>query len=535
MKPILTLLGMILFCLNICMAQELRFSTISNLKYEIEFSSNIESSVQANPIIFPLGKRINPPLTKFQPNFNRYSVDTEKPKTIKVASGTSISIPTNAFLDENGFPVKGKVDLFYKELNSAQAILLSGIPMDSKEGQLQSAAMFEIRATLNGEAVFPNPNAPIEILFPATPIGPDFSFYNYDEEKGEWTNEGAEPLMDPPLSPKTVWQSIGSGFNRNVQSFPYLTGMSLDVLTKKDDRYKGKEKGLQIKIRASKRSKSWNHLSFQELNKLNSINWVYAGDQSRSNLKEVRSRLNSLRIRGYSIRTINDEGRAKNVVGDCWFTLDYEADCFLLNVSTLVDTLQVPVVPFTRSGEYQEQKQLKKLFLKYESRLAERKKDWQEKLEKFYEITEAEIAKNKADFIQKLSADQEGDIDLKKPRQVRVMTFGICNIDRVVPMMSEEIFVECANKKGEKLKIKSITICNEDIRTVLDFPDQNIQIPSFEKNSMLIKFEDGRIVNVNEADFRLGLNKENKTASYTVNPVVKESIKDVYNDFLTFN
>ncbi len=445
-------------------------------------------------------------------------------------------IPANAFLDAKGLPVKGEVKLFYKELNSAQAIMLSGIPMDSKGGQLESAAMFEIRATQNDKPVFPNPNATIEILFPTTPIGTGFSFYNYDEEKGEWNDQGVEPLVDPPLSPNTIWNSMNSFVLNRGREIPRPIGLSLDAFAKKDRRFRGKERGLQIRLHADKRSKSWMGLSFEDLRKLNNLNWVYVGDQSRSNLKKIKNRISKIRscnntMFSNALGTVNKE----RVLTDCWLTPDYENDHFLMHLATLSDTLHLPVVPFTFAGDYQEQKQLAKLFLKYESRFADRQKDWQKKLRQFYEAAEKDVAEGEADLIKSLTADFKSDDGLKKPRQVQVVTFGICNIDKVIPMMSEEILVQCTDASGTKLKIKSITICNERVRTVMDFPGAIIQVPSFKQNSMLVKFEDGRVASIKPKEFKRGINLRKNTANYSVSPFIEKSLEDVYKDFMASN
>lgn len=532
MKSIFTSLGLVLFFLNFSFAQELRLSTSSYFKYDIEIPSGVVFTSNKSIEVFPSGKRVNPPLANLQPDFNSYTVDVSMPKTINTTSGTSIQIPSNAFVDEKGELVKGKVNLLYKELNSAKTIMLSGIPMDSKEGQLESAAMFEIRATQNNTPVFPNPNVPIEILFPFTPIGADFSYYNYDEQLGEWVDRGSESLLSPPLNPQSLWGFRNIYTQTTIHEIPLPSGLRLEALLRKDVKYRGKKRGLQIKITADKQSKSWSSLSFEDLRKLNKINWVYVGDQSRSNLKKVKNRIRKIfAYRSASFSNALSEVDKEKRLMDCWLTADYQNDRFLMHVATLADTLHLPVVPFNHSGDYQEQKQLAKLFLRYETRLLDRKKVWQKKLVQFYSKAEEEIAQNE------ITTDTQGQAyeNLTMPRQVSVSVFGICNIDRIIPRMSKDILVVCENASGEKLKIKSIKICNERVRTVMNFRSSVIQVPSFKKNSMLVKFTDGRVATIDEKDFKRGLNLSRDKATYSVNPIVEKTVEDIYKEFMASN
>ncbi len=69
-------------------------------------------------------------------------------------NGTHIEVPANAFVDVNGKMVKGKAEFKFREFHTADAILLSGIPMQMKNDRnqfMQSSGMVELRAYQNGE------------------------------------------------------------------------------------------------------------------------------------------------------------------------------------------------------------------------------------------------------------------------------------------------------------------------------------------------------------------------------------------------
>ena len=68
-------------------------------------------------------------------------------------NGTHIEIPANAFVDDNGEPVKGSAEFKFREFHTADAILLSGIPMQMSNDRnqfMQSSGMIELRAYQNG-------------------------------------------------------------------------------------------------------------------------------------------------------------------------------------------------------------------------------------------------------------------------------------------------------------------------------------------------------------------------------------------------
>lgn len=62
--------------------------------------------------------------------------------------GTEVTVPADAFVNKNGKPVSGKVELKVREFHGVKDIFLSGITMQSEEGDevMKSGGMIEIRA-----------------------------------------------------------------------------------------------------------------------------------------------------------------------------------------------------------------------------------------------------------------------------------------------------------------------------------------------------------------------------------------------------
>lgn len=106
-------------------------------------------------------------------------------------SGSKITIPANAFVDEKGDPVKGRVKINYREFHKVSEILLANIPMryDSggKEMYFESAGMFDISAEQNAKPVFLARDKSLEVaLASLDKRDKKFNQYYLDEKTGKW-------------------------------------------------------------------------------------------------------------------------------------------------------------------------------------------------------------------------------------------------------------------------------------------------------------------------------------------------------------
>ncbi|HRG89782.1 MAG TPA: hypothetical protein PLW44_12230, partial [Chitinophagales bacterium] len=72
---------------------------------------------------------IQPPIAAADIKPNTYIIDAGQDSNLTCNSGSKIHIPANAFTDENGKPVNGKVELHYREFHNVSDVFLAGIPM----------------------------------------------------------------------------------------------------------------------------------------------------------------------------------------------------------------------------------------------------------------------------------------------------------------------------------------------------------------------------------------------------------------------
>lgn len=123
-------------------------------------------------VIPPLGKSLA---------FQKQEFDASKGTVFHQPTGTHIVIPANALVNKNGVPVKGRVELNFREFQNAREIFQSGIPMqtgENRETYFASAGMMELKVLQNGEELQLKKDAAIDVEL-ASAIQPDADFKLY--------------------------------------------------------------------------------------------------------------------------------------------------------------------------------------------------------------------------------------------------------------------------------------------------------------------------------------------------------------------
>ena len=164
-----------------------------------------------------------------------FQVTAEEAKTIDLGNGGSLEFPANAFVDENGKPVKGKVDVEWQEFHSLGDIMLSGIPMkyDSSGVQfdLESGGMFTIHASQKGNPVEIAPSKKVGVNLASIQDTPCYNFYEIDEKSGKWeyeTTKVGEPIESESASIKAeINQPDLLDVNLSTKGFPALAKLDI--------------------------------------------------------------------------------------------------------------------------------------------------------------------------------------------------------------------------------------------------------------------------------------------------------------------
>ncbi|MBK7817355.1 MAG: cell envelope integrity protein TolA [Sphingobacteriaceae bacterium] len=151
-------------------------------------------------------KFINEPFEKIKVNNTSYKVDNSKGAEIKHPTGSKIKIPKSSFVNKAGEEIKGEVEILYREIHDQAEIIASGIPMryDSagKEFTFESAGMFEITGSQNGEPVFIKHDKPLTVEFNSTQTEDRFNQYLLDTVAKNWSYiKRDNPVLPPQQQP----------------------------------------------------------------------------------------------------------------------------------------------------------------------------------------------------------------------------------------------------------------------------------------------------------------------------------------------
>lgn len=164
-------------------------------------------------------EQLVPPIPSADIVADEFQISPTKDTVIYHKSGSVISIPKEAFLDEKGNVITTPVALKFRMFSNPLDIYLAGIPMNftnenGEELVFESAGMFEINASNNGKAVQVNPNNKIKVDAVSFSDDSKFNRYDLDPKTNTWRELGKdeiktatkkeelERLPEAPIPPK---------------------------------------------------------------------------------------------------------------------------------------------------------------------------------------------------------------------------------------------------------------------------------------------------------------------------------------------
>jgi len=165
---------------------------------------------------------IKPPIASINKAFTKYTIEAKQGAKITYETGSTISIPADAFKDSLGNLVTGEIELLYREFHDATDVLLSGIPMQFQDSTgndkiFQTAGMLELRAKQNGKDIFLQENKSIDLRTASFQEDDGYNFYYLDEEARKWEEQGM-PESEINTEKVTLLKEIES---RKPPKFPY--------------------------------------------------------------------------------------------------------------------------------------------------------------------------------------------------------------------------------------------------------------------------------------------------------------------------
>lgn len=165
-------------------------------------SAAVTNSTAPSNTFTPTKRKIAPPLPGLNVRSFAYKFKTAIGGTFTHTSGTKVTFPANAFVDANGKPVSGNIEIQYREFRDQVDFFLSGIPMqyDSAQQTYQfvSAGMMEITGFINGQPVYLAKGKTVNVEFASKETGTQYNLYKFDTLTGNWNYLGKDKVVLTP-------------------------------------------------------------------------------------------------------------------------------------------------------------------------------------------------------------------------------------------------------------------------------------------------------------------------------------------------
>jgi len=194
-------------------------------------TKNAPAPVAENKIVKTELAYVQPPLPGTNVESIEKTVNAVLGGTMTYPSGSSVQVPADAFVFEDGSPVTGEVSLKFREFKNIKDIFVSGIPMNYDSAgthfNLESADMIELTGFSAGKRVKLKPGKNISINLPSDYAENNYNLYRLDTVKKNWVCYGkdsmnkimpakekrsssiepkTEPALKPKLADKTKYQ-----------------------------------------------------------------------------------------------------------------------------------------------------------------------------------------------------------------------------------------------------------------------------------------------------------------------------------------
>lgn len=144
---------------------------------------------------------VKPPIPNVDVPYLTCKIPVSKGGQIETSTGTTVEVPPNAFVDKDGNPVKGEVEIKFREFHDAADIIVSGIPMHNPEtGEfMETGGMFEILGEQKGKEIFIAAEKDIQVNLASFNEGDDFNFFQLGQEDLHWDDKGLASAEQPNL------------------------------------------------------------------------------------------------------------------------------------------------------------------------------------------------------------------------------------------------------------------------------------------------------------------------------------------------
>lgn len=413
------------------------------------------------------------PQLKQQPEWFKW--DGEQPKRILLNSGTSLSIPEEAFVTKEGEPVSGPIDMMVEEFLSVAQIFASGIPMTYDSAgvtyNFRSGGMMEVRAFQNDQELMLQPGKTIEATM-ATNAEGNFNVYNLNDSTGQWEKEAGVALATTGLRRSRTLVPLDSLSWYNANNTWYLP--SKEVMLFRIRRYP-KLNSFVIQVNNRKGHNRYHaDKIYSEAKYLSTKELIYEGQYVERDYEILENILDSVRDRYRHNRRDNsypiskrDIREGPELISDFYLKSNPEADNFILTIVYRGEILEFPVaIHSTRSNPKVVQKEYRKFYSRYAASFKERSRNW-EVADSSFEAFRLENLNIRWSALRAEAIDSGGRLYLPvSALRFSIGGLGVINCDVPLPIIPEnpQLLVRASYRSQEDKVIK-----NKRMTYVLDY------------------------------------------------------------------
>ncbi len=207
-----------------------------------------------------------------------FELNADQDTVVETADGIVIAIPANSFLDANGQPAKGKIQLEVKEALNASDIMKAGLNTKSGDKLLETGGMFYINARQDGASLKIDSKNPLYAEVPTDEVKPGMQLF-----EGKRLADGSIDWVNPkPIVKDLIPVDI---LSLNFYPPNYLDSLKSWGYNKKDKKFTD---SLYYSF-ASYFTEEYNKLL--EAEAVNHMNWLF--NKAANNIYSQQDRLDT--------------------------------------------------------------------------------------------------------------------------------------------------------------------------------------------------------------------------------------------------
>jgi hypothetical protein len=493
---------------------------------------------------------INPPLPGLEKQMQYFTVNTAIPCTLTTASGAQVRIPANAFTDEKGRPIKGEIQLAYRDYYKPLEVLLSGIPMkyDSAGSSyhFETDGMFEMEALQNGKKLEVKEGKTIDVDVLATPGSTGFNLYTL-EDNGAWQNigqPGPVTQFTPALSDAWSIYLRGKDFNF-PDTTPFLNRFAdnnYHYLTRKDRKefrhYSTEGKEFRLKKVSRKSGDKKDLVKFyidvytsdkihKDMRFLKNETWVYDGTYNKKDFAA-----NLLTNNFENKRFFNNARLVKNEAED-GYLMELKGNNGIITVPVHLyghwdKKASSTLAQFRYRAKLQsiEKRRTDEVYKNYRKALAREErlfnkemnkqkgkalKVWNDYVQQVENTkSEAEKKMTNEEWLSYVDKVQQSRITLENRimasgtedivfRTVSVSGMGIYNCDRIGKLANPvPIIADCRDKENNSLPVVRAYVIDKKLNGSMSFYDNRITLDPRTTKAIILIDEEGKLAYAND-------------------------------------